>query len=154
MNLYLVRHAEPRPGTEDPEQSLSEKGWSDIRKVATFICKHANIKINSIRHSPKTRARQTAEVLAECLNPPEGAKEATGLKPLDDPLIWAEHLSQIKEDIMLVGHLPHLNRLSSQLLCQNKNTFMINFQAAGVFCLERDETNNWSVCWMIVPQIL
>jgi len=67
MNLYLVQHAEAKRKEEDPERPLSEKGRVDIRKVAVYIAGHINIKVSAIIHSGKTRARQTAEALAEYL---------------------------------------------------------------------------------------
>ncbi|MEE9594620.1 MAG: phosphohistidine phosphatase SixA, partial [Candidatus Hydrothermarchaeales archaeon] len=109
VNLYLVQHGEPKREEEDSDRPLSETGWSEIRKVAAFIAETVNIPVSTIFHSGKTRARQTAEALAKYLNPTEGVKEADGLKPLDDPLIWADRLAETKEDIVLVGHLPHLS---------------------------------------------
>ena len=154
MNLYLVQHAEPKRKEEDPQRPLSEKGLAEIRKVASFICEHSSVQVNSIMHSGKTRACQTAEVLAEHLRPPEGIKEVEGLKPLDDPLTWAERLAETKEDIMLVGHLPHLDKLSAYLLCQDENKRVVDFRMGGVVCLGRDEAGTWSVRWMLIPQIL
>ena len=127
MNLYLVRHAEPKREEEDRKRPLSSKGWSDIRKVATFISDHYDIQVKSINHSGKTRARQTAEALSELLTPPEGIKEATALKPLDDPSIWADRLVGTEEDVMLVGHLPHLNKLAAHLLSQDENRKIKSF---------------------------
>lgn len=154
VKLYLVQHAEPKREEEDRERPLSEKGWSEIRKVAAFIAEHANIEVSSIMHSGKTRARQTAEALAEYLNPSSGIKEATGLKPLDDPSTWADRLAETKEDIMLVGHLPHLSKLSAHLLCRDENKRIVDFQMGGIVCLGRDESGLWSVCWMVIPQII
>ncbi len=154
MYLYLVQHAEARPKEEDPKRPLSDKGRSDIQKVAAFIAKKANVKVKRIIHSGKTRAQQTAEILAEYLHPCEGIKKAEGLNPLDDPLIWLKRLVDIKEDIMLVGHLPHLDRLSSYLLCQNIDKKTIDFQMGGVVCLKKNEANSWSVGWMVIPELV
>ncbi len=154
MNLYLVQHAEAKPEEEDPQRRLSEKGWSDIRKVGAFIAEHANIRVSSIMHSGKTRARQTAEALAEYLNPPGGIKEVEGLKPLDTPSIWVDRLAETKEDFMLVSHLPFLSKLSAHLLCQDENKAMVDFQMGGIVCLGRDESGIWSVRWMVIPQML
>lgn len=154
MNLYLVQHAEPKREEEDPQRPLSEKGWSDIGKVVAFIAEGMDIQVNSIRHSGKARARETAEALAEYLNPPEGIREADGLKPLDDPATWGDRLVETKEDIMLVGHLPHLGRLSAYLLCCGENEGIIDFQMGGIVCLGRDESGTWSVHWMLIPQML
>ena len=154
MNIYLVQHAEPKKEEEDPQRPLSEKGRTDIRNVAAFVAKHKNIRVNSIMHSGKTRARQTAEVLTECLNPSEGIKEVDGLKPLDDPSIWVKRLSEMNEDVMLVGHLPHLSKLSAYLLCQDENKTIIDFQMGVIVCLCEDESGIWSIRWIVTPQIL
>lgn len=154
MNLYLVRHAEPKREEEDRQRPLSERGWSEIRKVTAFISDHYDIQVRTIHHSGKTRARQTAEALAELLNPPEGILEIVGLKPLDDTSIWVERLVGEEEDIMLVGHLPYLDRLSKRLLSQNESRKIKSFQTGEIVCLKRDESATWSVQWMVNPQIL
>ncbi|MFH1624045.1 MAG: phosphohistidine phosphatase SixA [Pseudomonadota bacterium] len=154
MNVYLVQHAEPKREEEDPERPLSERGWSDIRKLAAFVAQHTNVKVTSIMQSGKTRARQTAEVLAEYLNPSEGVKQVDGLEPLADPSTWAGRLAEREEDIVLVGHLPHLGKLSALLLCQDESKRPVDFQMGGVVCLGRVESATWSVRWMVIPQIL
>lgn len=154
MNLYLVQHAEAKREEEDPERPLSEKGWADIRKVADYIAKHIDINVSAINHSGKTRARQTAETLAEYLNPPEGIKQAEGLEPLAEPSVWGKRLAEMKEDTILVGHLPHLLKLSAYLLAQDETKKILNFSMGGIVCLRRDESGTWSVRWMIVPEIL
>lgn len=147
-----MRHAEPKSEFEDRERPLTEEGWADIGKVADFVCEH--IKINTVNHSPKTRARQTAQALAKRLNPAEGIKEVAGLKPLDSPSIWAQMLAQEEENTMLVGHLPHIGRLSSLLLYQNENKPTIDFPAGGMACLNKDESGVWIIRWVVNPQIL
>ncbi len=154
MNLYLVQHAEPKREEEDPERPLSKGGWSDIRKVAAFSAETTNIPVSTIFHSGKTRARQTADALAEYLNPREGVKEADGLKPLDDPSIWADRLAETKEDIVIVGHLPYLSKLSAHLICQDENEKIVDFQMGGIVCLGRDDAGIWSAQWMVIPQII
>ena len=154
MKLYLVQHAEAKQKEEDPERSLSEKGWADIRKVAAFIAAHTRIKVSSIFHSGKTRTRQTAEVLAEYLNPVNSVGHAEGLQPLDDPSTWVGRLAEAKEDVLLVGHLPHLSKLSAHLLCHDQDKKVIDFEMAGVVCLGKDESGTWSIHWMVIPQIL
>jgi phosphohistidine phosphatase len=154
MNLYLVQHAEAKREEEDPERPLSEKGRADIRKVADYIAQHIDINVSSIMHSGKTRARETAEILAEYLNPPEGIEQAEGLEPLAEPSAWGERLAEMKEDTMLVGHLPHLLKLSAHLLTQDETKKILNFSMGGIVCLGRDESGDWSVRWMIIPEIL
>jgi phosphohistidine phosphatase len=74
------------------------------------------VEVTEIRHSGKTRARQTAEIIGQALSPPQGVKAVSGLSPLDDVGPVAEELDEVSEPLMLVGHLPFLERLAGQLL--------------------------------------
>jgi len=154
MNLHLVRHAEAKQKYEDLECSLSEIGWINIKKVAAFVSKNANVKVSRIVHSEKTRARQTAEILAEHLNFAGVVEQIEGLDPLAEPSIWVKKLAEIKENMMIVGHLPYLNRLAALLLCQSDNKTVVDFQNAAFVCLRRDIAGLWSLRWMVVPQLL
>jgi len=153
MFLYLVQHAEAKKEEEDPARPLSEKGLKDIRK-ATFHLSRLDIGIEQILHSNKLRARQTAEVLSGNLKPSKGLRESDGLAPLDDPKIWEERLKSKAEALMLVGHLPHLGRLTSLLICGEPERNVVSFKMAGVVCLERGERDGWSLRWMVIPDIL
>jgi phosphohistidine phosphatase len=153
MFLYLVQHAEAKREEEDPARDLTEKGCVDIENVARQL-KRLNVNIRQILHSGKTRAQSTANVLARHLKPPAGVSEALGLAPLDDPEIWAGRIAKMDEDIMLVGHLPHLGRLATILMSGDKEKSIINFQMGGVIRLRRIEAGQWAVDWMLVPEIL
>ncbi len=154
MNLYLMQHGEARPKEEDPQRSLSDKGRADVKKVAAFAAGQANIIVTSIMHSGKTRAEQTAKLLAEHLKPTSGIAVAEGLEPMAEPSIWAARLGDITDDIMLVGHLPHLSKLASNLLCGDENKTVIAFHNAGIVSLSRDESGSWAVGWMVTPDVV
>ncbi|MEM3506263.1 MAG: phosphohistidine phosphatase SixA [Candidatus Bathyarchaeia archaeon] len=153
MKLYLVQHAEAKKEDEDPARPISEKGWKDLEKISNFL-KNKGIKLTKILHSGKLRAKQTAEKLSEVVHSIEGVKEVNSLAPLDDPFIWKGKLKVETNDLMLVGHLPHLNKLASFLLVGNIDQKIINFKMGGVVCLEKDEKGVWSIDWIIVPEIL
>jgi phosphohistidine phosphatase len=149
MKLYLVQHAKPKE--EDPERHLSEKGIADVKKVAAFVAE--SIEIKTIVHSGKARAKQTAEILGDYLRAPE-IKGAEDLKPLADPSVWATRLAKIDEDLMIVGHLPHLSKLCSILVGEDKDKKVVNFQMGGVVCLERDEMGSWCINWIVIPELM
>lgn len=153
MELYLVQHAEAKAKDEDPARPLSEKGWESLEKVSGFL-EGVGVKVVRILHSGKLRARQTAEKLGEVVGSSEGVGETDGLAPLDDPSIWGERLIEESDNVMLVGHLPHLSRLSGLLISGDLDRKVIEFKNGGVVCLERDDEGNWSVVWIIIPQIL
>jgi len=151
MYLYLVQHGAAKREEEDPSRPLSSQGLLDITRVASYLSK-LDIRGDEIIHSTKLRARQTAEVLYEYLKPMKGISEKDGLSPLENPEIWKERLTGLSDNLFLVGHLPHLARLSSLLLCGDAEKNIIAFQMAGVVCLKRNESGIWSLQWMITPQ--
>jgi phosphohistidine phosphatase len=153
MFLYLVQHAEAKSEEEDPARDLTERGRIDIENVAHHL-KRLNLQVRQIVHSGKTRAQSTANILATHVKPPAGVSEAPGLAPLDDPEIWAGRIANLDEDILLVGHLPHLARLAALLMSGDKERMLINFQMAGVVRLRRMAASQWAVDWMIVPEII
>jgi phosphohistidine phosphatase len=153
MRLYLVQHAEAKREEEDPARPLSERGSTDIRRMAEFL-KARGLRVSKILHSGKLRARQTAEILAEGILSAGGLEQAEGLAPLDDPAVWKERLKGELEDLVLVGHLPHLAKLAGLLLTEDAERKPIVFRPGGVFCLERDEAGKWSVKWGLTPELL
>ena len=149
----MVQHAEAKPQAEDPARPLSEKGQEDIRRVANFI-KAKGIEVSKIFHSGKLRAKQTAEALAEGISSAGGVEQAEGLASLDDPGIWMNRLKEELEDLVLVGHLPYLSKLAGLLLAGDPERKVVEFRNGGVVCLERDEDGNWSVGWVLTPELL
>jgi len=154
MKLYLVQHGKSKAKEEDPERPLNANGMSDVKKVSNFLANYTKVHVVNILHSGKLRALQTAKIFAEGLNPMQGVNHAKELEPLSSPWSWVEKLSNINNDIMIIGHLPHLHRLSDLLLSQEADKSIIKFEMGGVICLEKNESGLWSICWMIIPQIL
>ncbi|MEJ2069681.1 MAG: phosphohistidine phosphatase SixA [Syntrophobacterales bacterium] len=153
MFLYLVQHAEAKGKEEDPARDLTEKGRQDVERVARYL-KGLEVQVRQIFQSGKTRAHSTANILAAQVNPVAGVSEAPGLAPLDDPGIWAERLQNLDEDIMLVGHLPHLGRLAALLLSGDQERSVVNFQMGGVVRLGRLDAGQWAIDWMVVPAMV
>lgn len=153
MRLYLVQHAEAKSKEEDPNRDLTAKGRSDISKAADFLAK-LDLKVSQVVHSGKTRALSTAETLAAALKPPQGVSQTDGLAPLDDPKIWADRVSDVTEDTVLVGHLPHLARLAALLLCGDQEKGVVNFKMGGLVCLSRSAAGQWGLEWMLIPEVL
>ena len=152
MFLYLVQHADAKREEQDPTRPLSKKGLQDINRVASYVS-NLNIRVYKIFHSNKLRAKQTAEVLSENIKPIKGVSEVEGLAPLDNPDIWAERLKDIPDDVILVGHLPHLAKLASLLLCGNTDKNVVGFKMGGIVCLKKDDAGVWSFEWMLTPEI-
>lgn len=153
MRLYLVQHGIPKPESEDPQKPLSEIGKVEVERVAQVL-KKSGVKVSKILHSGKLRAKETAEIMGDYLNPSDGIGETEGLNPLDSPDIWANKLSELKEPLMLVGHLPHLQKLCSLLVIKNSEKPIVKFRQGGVVALERDEKGDWIILWTLYPDFL
>ncbi|UCD18551.1 MAG: phosphohistidine phosphatase SixA [Candidatus Zixiibacteriota bacterium] len=154
MKVYLMQHAEALTKEEDPERALSEKGRLQIDDMASFVKDRIAHIPTIIYHSGKTRARQTAELFAQEVMPDGVVASANGLEPLADPAVWAERLTQIHEDVMLVGHLPHIGKLVSFLVTGAVTGDHVAVRNAGIICLESDDARRWTVCWTISPDVL
>src|SRR5215510_2334737 len=115
MHAYLVQHGKAKSAEEDPNRSLSDEGREEVMRIAKFLA-GLRITISLIHHSGKTRADETAHLLADCVRSTTGPCHADGLNPSDDPTEMINFLNVYTDDILIVGHLPHLERLTSLLL--------------------------------------
>ena len=71
MKVYLVQHAEAKSKEQDPERPLSDLGRRHAGQVARAAGR-IGLEVEQIRHSGKTRARQTADIMGEALSPRQG----------------------------------------------------------------------------------
>jgi phosphohistidine phosphatase len=153
MFLYLVQHGEAKREEEDPARGLTEKGVEDVHKVALFTQK-MNLRVRQIFHSGKTRASQTAQIFADHLKPEKGISQTDNLAPMDDPGAWAKRITGMNEDLMLVGHLPVMAKLTGLLLSGDKEKTCVDFKMGGIICLKRFDDGRWAVEWMVVPEMM
>ncbi len=152
MLIYLVRHGEALSELEDPARPLSALGKVNIQRLGDHLARHIKMVPGYIYHSPKARAVQTASLLSAAMPQAPAPLQTDGLGPMDDPDIWAQRLSSTDRDIMLVGHLPHLSRLTSLLLIWDPEKEIADFTPGTIVCLEK--TGSVRVKWMISPRIL
>ena len=152
MPLYLVQHGQSLPKNVDPDQGLSEEGVKETDRIAG-VAKSYHINVGQILHSVKTRARKTADIFASALNPAGGVKEVEGLKPMDDVAAFAASISP-DTNIMLVGHLPFMERMTSYLVTGSIDKPVFKFQNSGIVCLDQDpDSNSWVIIWTLMPNI-
>ncbi len=152
MALFLVQHGKSLPKDKDPEQGLSEQGIADVERIAG-VARRYEVHVSLIRHSGKKRAKQTADIFASSLNPEKGVQERSGLKPLDDVAAVADEISG-KENLMLVGHLPFMERMTSYLITGSTDRPVFRFQNGGILCLDQNpETDAWVIKWSLMPNI-
>lgn len=156
MRLYLAQHGLAVDENEDPTRPLSAQGREDTTRTAGFLSLFEKPRPQWVGHSGKLRAQQTAEMFAEAWGGID-VVEQQHLSPNDDPSVWQEELTAMAgrgdvDSVMLVGHLPHLQRLAGLLICQDTEQQPALFRNSGVLCL-REEQGAWSVQWLIYPAL-
>ena len=147
MKLYLMQHGESRPEQEDAARPLTDRGRAEVQRVARAAAR-LDLGIVQEIHSSKLRARQTAEIVAACLEPPPALVEMSDFGPNDDPRIAAEAVPSGPR--LVVGHLPHLSRLASLLILGDADRGVVAFRMGGLVCLAHGD-NAWRFAWALTP---
>jgi phosphohistidine phosphatase len=153
MKLYLIQHGEAKSEAEDPERSLTEEGEKEVQSVSKATT-DLNIRPSKIYHSGKLRAKQTAEIIASALKTHHlPVQSVQGLNPNDDIHPWIEQISKEREDLMIVGHLPFLEKLASFLISGNEKAKSVLFRYGAIVCFDQKEDNGWKVLWILTPEM-
>lgn len=152
MALYLVQHGKNLSKDVDPDKGLSDEGIADVKRIAD-VAKGYGVQVNAIAHSGKKRAQQTADLFAEALSPSGGVGSREGLGATDDVTAAAQQL-KAGENLMLVGHLPFMEKLTGYLTAGDPETRVFKFQNGGIVCLDADpDGDGWVVKWALMPDI-
>jgi len=127
---------------------LSDAG----RAAATRLAAEAagrGVRPDQVWHSGKLRARQTAELFWRACNPLAPFSAARALQP-DDPPAWIrDELAGESRSILIVGHMPHLDRLLRLLLQGDPAASTVStFPLHGCVALERD-AERWKEIWRV-----
>lgn len=148
LRLYLVHHAAALGPKEDPMQPLSLAGrtWAD---EAALEAARRGARPSIIWHSGKLRARQTAESFWRACNPLARFAAERGLQPGDPPAWMADRLLAEDDELLIVGHMPHLPQLLRLLVAGDPHAPGPEFPAHAVIALDRHE-GGWTECWRIV----
>ena len=150
MLLYLVRHGKAESGADDAARKLSAKGRETVKRVAIRLA-DAGVRVQRIEHSGLVRAEETAGILAEALGGSPAA--APGLGPSDEVAAVAKRLGERgDESLMLVGHLPFMERLAAFLLSDDADAELVHFRTGAVACLS-DEAGHWILEWFLSPDL-
>lgn len=155
MRVILVRHGKASKDPSiptDSERPLTERGRADVEGIGQLLA-NAGINVAQIRHSGLLRAMQTAEILGEFLNPPNGVIAVQGLHYADpvDPL--ARELRHETEPVMLVGHNPFMESLTAAMLLGNTTQTPVWFATSTTACLDYVE-GAWSVKWVLHRELV
>ena len=150
MKHYFVQHGKAVSKDIDKSRPLSSDGVNETRAMAINLANN-KLHITRICHSGKERTAQTANIFADELGL-SSTEALEGMSPNDD--VKAFSISQLtpdNADTMYVGHLPHLDKLVSNLLCGNETANCVTFQNSSVICIETDENGSSSILWYKTP---
>lgn len=151
MRLYLVQHGQAVDKERNPDRPLSDTGRSDVDRVARLLS-GAGRSVDRVLHSGKTRARQTAEILASALG---GTVEETGGLKAKDPVDGlASAAGHWDADTLVAGHQPFMGKAVAKLLAGDETADLVAFQPGSVACLERDADGNWRLTAFVRPDLL
>jgi len=142
MKLFLVRH-----GESDETDQITAKGREESAKNALAL-KQFHPEITTVYHSTKMRAKETAEIFHEVLCHHTPLVEKEGIKPIDAPEPIADELSSFTKSIMVVSHLPFLEKLTSLLLHGNAVNLPFTFEGSSVVILEKNN-HSWQLIGMV-----
>lgn len=152
MLLYLVQHGKAKSKEEDPNRPLTDEGRREVDAVMLLMLRYGAITASRVIHSGKLRAGETAQLIGSRID--VAVEESDGLHPNDDPGIWEERLAEEDgQDILLVGHMPHLSRLASKLLCGDPEAGLVDFANGGIVCLN-GEGGHWALHWSVPPSLV
>jgi phosphohistidine phosphatase len=153
MRIYLTQHGLALPKDVDRERPLSDQGRADVQRLAEFL-RQTGVRVEQIWHSGKTRAEQTAALLADAILPDGRPEARPGLGPNDSVEPLASDIGAWSSDVMLVGHLPFLRHLACLLLNADPDSPALVFEPGSTACLERDAAGHWVLLWMHHPESL
>ena len=147
MDFYLVRHGRALSEQIDPRRPLTSAGRIAVEQLG-HAATARSVRVSQIVHSGILRAEQTAAILAEILQPLNGMRHGSGLRPEDDPVYAKAELETATEPTMLVGHLPHLGRLAAYLANGDPDRSIIEFEPATIACFSRED-RVWRLNWVL-----
>jgi len=152
MALYIVQHGKSLSKDIDPEKGLSDEGRAEVEHIAE-VAKNYGVRVAHIKHSGKKRAQQTAEIFASALTSELGVKTVDGMNPMDDVAVFSGGID-FGEDLMLVGHLPFMERLISHLITGSIERPVFKLQNGGILCLDKDQSfDSPFIKWALMPKI-
>lgn len=150
MRLYLVQHGQALSEEEDPRRPLSEKGRAETERIGRFL-QAKLVRVDYIWHSKKTRAVETASIVAQHISNAQ-TLQRDDLNPKDAVDKFPQQIQNLNKDLLIVGHLPFLQRLAALLLTGSEDYDLIAFRYSGVVCLEYSE--GWKIAWMAIPDFV
>ena len=157
MEIYLMQHGPNLSKDEDPEESLSPEGESQVSKAAEAINK-MGLTFEVIIASPKKRSQQTAAIVAEAVGFPLDriveTEKVKAMTPAEETIHYLEQFKD-KESVLIAGHLPSLAEVASYLLTSGSKA-TIQFERGGIgrIDVEALPSKEGRLRWYLTPEQL
>ena len=150
MKLYFVRHGEAEDlAPTDHKRELTKRGKERVGKSAQVL-KQLGITPRAIYSSPRVRAKQTAEIIAEALGMDITITEEVNfgfdishLKPLIKKF-------KSNDEIMFVGHNPDMNQIVHKMT--GASVSMKKGSLARIDVVNY-KTRRGELVWLIAPKV-
>jgi len=161
MKLYILRHGiavdHGAPGyARDADRPLTPEGERKLARIADAM-EALELSFDLILSSPYTRARQTAEIVAEALDARKRLEFSEDLTPdgsFKKLIEWINCLKSPPDNLLLVGHEPHLSGLISLLLSGDSGMSVV--MKKGGLCKLSIESLKHGRCaaleWLLTPK--
>ncbi len=168
IQLVFIRHAvaldreefQKKTKLDDAFRPLTAKGRGRLEKMALIMKRRWVKDFDMIISSPYTRARQSAEVVAQIYHDKK-VTESSELVPQSPPqafVKWMKSQNFRGQNFAIVGHEPNLSLLVTYLLAGNEYAFL-EFKKSGILCLEVDMLKSLGpssaqLQWFVAPKML
>jgi phosphohistidine phosphatase len=117
LELYLLRHADAGDPDgwqgDDADRPLSEKGRHQAGSLGRFLAARG-VSVDSILSSPKSRAMETAQLVADSVNATVTADDRLGERLDVDGLAGVIEDAGVRR-LLVVGHDPDFSDLCATL---------------------------------------
>lgn len=150
MKLYFVRHGEAEDlAPTDHSRELTERGKERVAKSAQVL-KRLGITPEAIYSSPRIRAQQTAEIIAEALGLDVTITEEVNfgfnvsyIKPLTKKF-------NSSDEVMFVGHNPDMSQIVHKMAGAS-----VSMKKGGLARIDvvNHKTRRGELVWLIAPKI-
>jgi len=157
MALFLAQHGKSASKDIDPQKGLTGEGIAETKRIAE-VARGYDVPVEKIVHSGKRRAEQTAAIFAATFAKNLSLESVSGIGPMDEVRQFAENIAPA-DNLLLVGHLPFMQRLVSYLTTASDDIIVYKFQNSGIVCLDCSakgsdgEVADWFIKWTLNPDI-
>ena len=150
MRLYLMRHGQASNMAEtDHERPLTQKGRSRTESTARVL---ANLEVapDAIFASPRVRAQETAQIIAEALNVTVTTSDLVNFNFDTDSLEVLIGGMEHDAQVMLVGHNPSMSEVTEELTGTS-----INLKTGAIACVDvdPDDLEKGQLQWLVTSKI-